>query len=254
MKRKIIKSIIIIPTLYFLITFIFPAFVGVINIGNILGIIICISLLLITIFAERIIDFLKEKQKNKRYKTAIRIISVLLIFSFCCFSASLTSIIVQSKEKAENANTLIVLGCAVKGDTPSVVLKGRVNAAYDYLYSHPECVAILSGGQGNGESISEAQCMYNMLTDKGIDCHRLYKEENSISTKTNIEYSKEIIEENNLDKNIAVVSSDYHLKRAKMICKEQGLEVETISSPSIRLDKNTFYLREVLGVIKEYLF
>lgn len=63
------------------------------------------------------------------------------------------------KNTATNQKTLIVLGCRVKGDVPSLALQKRADAAYFYLLKNPDCVAILSGGQGKDENISEAACL-----------------------------------------------------------------------------------------------
>lgn len=43
--------------------------------------------------------------------------------------------------------------------------------------------AVLSGGKGDGENISEAEAMYRYLTGHGIDGDRLIREEESTSTK-----------------------------------------------------------------------
>jgi uncharacterized SAM-binding protein YcdF (DUF218 family) len=96
--------------------------------------------------------------------------------------------------------------------------------------------------------------MFDILIEKGIDASRLYTEDESTNTDENIAFSKSIIEENNLSNDIVVVSSDYHLKRATMICKKNGFKnVHTVSVPSTYYDKPTFYLREVLGVVKEFI-
>ena len=63
---------------------------------------------------------------------------------------------------------IIVLGAAVHGDTPSLSLIERMSAARDYMRSHPDCTAIVSGGQGSNENLSEAQAMFDWLTANGI--------------------------------------------------------------------------------------
>lgn len=55
-------------------------------------------------------------------------------------------------------------------------------------------ILVLSGGQGNGEDVSEAQAMYDYLVQKGVDKSRLLLEDKSTSTVENIEYSMRIIE------------------------------------------------------------
>ena len=62
------------------------------------------------------------------------------------------------------------------------MLKHRLDAAYDYLTEHPDVPVIVCGGQGPDESISEAQCMYEYLTKKGIAAERITQEDRSTST------------------------------------------------------------------------
>ena len=76
-------------------------------------------------------------------------------------------------ESAQPADAVIVLGAGVNGTTSSVALQTRIDAAERYLKAHPDIPAVLSGGQGPGEDISEARAMYNALTARGIDPERL---------------------------------------------------------------------------------
>ncbi len=52
------------------------------------------------------------------------------------------------------------------GKNPSLMLSKRLEAAYEYLNENKNAVCIVSGGKGSNEEISEAQCMYNYLTEK----------------------------------------------------------------------------------------
>ena len=56
---------------------------------------------------------------------------------------------------------LIVLGAAVYKDQPSLTLVRRLEGALDYLETYPDSVAIVSGGMGPGETVTEAQAMYD---------------------------------------------------------------------------------------------
>ena len=84
---------------------------------------------------------------------------------------------------------IIVLGAAVHGDTPSLSLVERMSAARDYMQTHPQTIAIVSGGQGSDENISEAEAMTAWLTDKGIDKSRIIAEDKATSTLENLENS-----------------------------------------------------------------
>lgn len=160
----------------------------------------------------------------------------------------------QKKQKA-NSDYCIVLGCAVYGTVPSKVLSSRVNSAYEFLIENPDAKAILSGGMGEGESISEAQCMYNMLSARGIAPERLIKEDRSTSTKENLHYSKELIEKENLGTNaITVISSETHLYRACLLAKEAGFDPKPYKAHTNGPVVISQYLRESVAVWYEWLF
>ncbi|MCC8023275.1 MAG: YdcF family protein, partial [Clostridiales bacterium] len=128
------------------------------------------------------------------------------------------------QDLAQNPN-LIVLGCSVKGDQPSQMLKARLDAAYDYLEANPDTVAIVTGGQGEDENISEAQCMYNYLTERGIAPERIYREDRSTDTRENFAFSMELIETYDLGDTFAVATHDFHQLRASVIAGNHGLTV-----------------------------
>lgn len=88
----------------------------------------------------------------------------------------------SAKKPQENA-TLIVLGCKVYGEHASRSLRERLDAALIYLEENPNSQCIVSGGMGEGEKISEAECMYRYLTKKGINSSRIIKEDKSTSTR-----------------------------------------------------------------------
>lgn len=218
---KKIRIIILVIAFVILFMFIAPIFGSILNIGNIFGIILGTVLLILGIFLDRILAFCKKLWCKSFGKAVISILCAVIILCSGSFFTALCSVIASSSTNADNQSTVIVLGCAVYGETPSIMLKARVDSAYDYLFENKNSVAVLSGGQGDGESISEAECMYRLLTEKGIDPNRLFKEEQSTNTSQNIYNSKQIILKNNLSTNVAIVSSDFHLKRASMIAQKK---------------------------------
>lgn len=151
---------------------------------------------------------------------------------------------------------IVVLGAGVRGTTPSLSLRERLGAAYDYLTAHPDAVAVLSGGQGPGEEITEAACMYRELTEMGIDGSRLLLEENSSTTMENLTFSMDVLETETgaRPEKIGIVSSEYHMFRAKLFAKELGLEAVGIPARTswITLRLN-YYLREIVAVWKYFV-
>lgn len=148
-----------------------------------------------------------------------------------------------------DADYLIVLGAAVHGDTPSLSLVERLEAAKDYLIKHPDTVVIVSGGQGGGENVSEAQAMYEWLCEKGIDPERIIMENKATSTYENLKFSREIINARSDNATIAVVSSEYHLCRAKLIAKTLDMDIHTVPAHTTYFSiKLNYFIREAFGV------
>ena len=83
----------------------------------------------------------------------------------------------------KNLDYIIVLGAHVDGTRMTLALLERARRALLYLEENPGTKAVLSGGKGDGENISEAEAMYRYLTGHGIDGDRLIREEESTSTK-----------------------------------------------------------------------
>ena len=81
-----------------------------------------------------------------------------------------------------------------------------------------------SGGRGPGEDITEAQCMYEVLTKRGISENRLILEERSTTTEENLKYTGEILKDRGLDMTVTLVTSEFHEYRAKSDGSQAGNE------------------------------
>ena len=92
-----------------------------------------------------------------------------------------------------DADYIIVLGSKVNGTKPSYSLQYRIDKAPEYLKSHEKTIAIVSGGQGKGEDISEALAMKQGLIKQNIAEDRIIMEDKSTSTDENITFSKPLI-------------------------------------------------------------
>jgi uncharacterized SAM-binding protein YcdF (DUF218 family) len=155
------------------------------------------------------------------------------------------------------AEYVVVLGAGVNGSRPSASLHERMQAALAYAEEYPDAILILSGGQGDGEDLSEAQCMYDWLRSKGLSSKRLWMEDKATSTEENIRFSLDLIEGKTGERpeEIAVISSEYHLLRAELIAEEMGVE-EARTYPASTENPIFFanmFLREIVAVWRQYL-
>ena len=146
---------------------------------------------------------------------------------------------------------MIILGCQVKPWGPSILLQDRLDAALDYLEEHPEVTAIVSGGQGTDEPITEAECMYRELVLLGIDPKRIWIEDEATSTWENLNFTLNLIEEKTgiRPTKIGVLSSEYHLFRASLFARACDVEFVGIPAKTSRLSQTVnHFMREVAGV------
>lgn len=111
-------------------------------------------------------------------------------------------------------DAIIVLGAGVNGSTPSLSMCNRLDAALAYLGANPDALAVVSGGQGEGEDITEAKAMADYLTANGV----------------------------------GIVTSEYHLYRAKRMVRALGAEPVGIAAettlPTMRVN---YFIREAFA-------
>lgn len=162
-----------------------------------------------------------------------------------------------SGDGEEEYDYIIVLGAAVHGDTPSLSLVERVRAAGEYMKEHPDTVAIVSGGQGADENISEAQAMADWLMQNGIDQSRIILEDKATSTLENLEFSFDIIRSRGDDPNesTAIVTSEYHIYRAKLLAQSLNVSVGSVAAHTTYVPiMLNYFLREAFGVTYQWIF
>lgn len=199
--------------------------------------------------------FLLERMASKRpavAKVLRTVLTVLLLCGCALFTVAETAVVrAMHTDKDSGAQYCVVLGAAVNGETPTLSLTERMTAAREYLEAQPGAKAILSGGKGPGEHISEAECMRRWLVEKGIFKDRLILEDQSHTTEQNIRNSLQKIRTDGGDPagKVAIITSEYHLCRAKFIAERAGAEPVGVAArtswPVLRLN---YFIREAFGM------
>jgi len=156
----------------------------------------------------------------------------------------------------DHVQTVIVLGCQVEGETPSRMLEFRLEAALAFLQERPGSIAVLCGGQGDGEDISEAECMSRWLIARGITPDRLILESTSVNTRENIRNAAALLSaDNETERQVALATTGFHLYRGKHLCETFGMTAYGVSGEmpdSLPVVVNS-YLREFAGVFFMYI-
>lgn len=216
------------------------SFSGLMSLG-ICGIILCYNFF--NLLSPR---FPKTVKWIRRIFTGILCLGILVVAVTCGIVVN-----TATQKPTQKVQYVVVLGCKVNPTAPSLSLQERIDAAYEYLVANPDTIAVVSGGQGADEPMSEAQCMFNELTAMGIEESRIWMEDKATSTWENLNFSLNLIEERTgvRPKTIGLLSSEYHLYRAMLQADAYG--VETVGIPAttkwVALRINN-YLREVAGV------
>lgn len=234
------------PAVFLLLSLFFYTAIPGFSFSGLMCLGLCGILLCYNFFALLRPRFPKTIQWVRRIFTGILCLGILVVAVTC-------GIVVNTalQEPTPGCQYVVVLGCKVNPTAPSLSLQERIDAAYEYLTANPETIAIVSGGQGADEPMSEAQCMFDELTAMGIEESRVWMEDKATSTWENLSFSLDLIEEKTgvRPTTIGLISSEYHLFRAQLQADAYG--VETVGIPAttkwVALRINN-YLREVAGV------
>lgn len=194
-----------------------------------------------------------EKIKWRKLVTGVIAfgISVLLIFG------SFLAIFGSNDNADYTEQTVIVLGCGIRGERVSVGLAKRLNKAYEYHLKNPEASIIVAGGQGPQEDIPEALAMKRYLVDKGVPEEKIIMEDKSTSTIENFRFSYDIMFEKNLPTHYSVVlvTNAYHVYRASEYAEAEGFkEIKHLGTDIIWYTIPMNYMREMMAVVKMWVF
>ncbi|MDR2941309.1 MAG: YdcF family protein [Treponema sp.] len=229
-------------------TFLYFTFVSIswkrFDIFNFLVSLTGILIIILSFKIEPIITLLKKWPKTLQY--LLKVFFVCIILSFVIFMP-LILFNMRNTSKA-GADYVIVLGCQVAGEYASLPLLSRGYAAIRYLNKNPETNVVLTGGQGPGENITEAESLRRLLLENKIDKKRIFLEDKSKNTMENFIFSDKLY--NLSDKNVIIVTSDYHIFRALSIARKLKYKnVYGLPSRSQRSILPAFLLREYVTVM-----
>ncbi|MDO5409046.1 MAG: YdcF family protein [Lachnospiraceae bacterium] len=254
-QKRILSGFLFFSGLAGAIWFLLPFFTWrIVNIGNLTGLLFCVLLMAYAIFMKKVHSAVKRLRKRPAGKYLLNAaLLIAVIIGGLVITETACMITAAKKTPAPNA-TVVLLGCKVNGEHPSLMLLKRLEATWEYMEENPDSVCVVSGGQGPDENISEAECMYRYLTQKGIAPERLYKEDRSTSTRENLAFSKEIIEAHQLNPEIAIATNEFHEYRAGKIADALGFTHSSVPGKTPWYLFATYYVRELYGILYEWIF
>ena len=195
----------------------------------------------------------KPALRRKIPAPLIRLFWVCFVIGIVIFL--LTEGLILSRTMAigvEKADYAIVLGAQWRNSGPSKVLQYRLDKAVTYLKCNPDTKVIVSGGQGAGEPITEAEGMAAYLEKAGIAKDRILLEDRSTNTYENLRNSAQLLDKK--ENTVVIITNNFHVFRAERLAKGLGYAkahgLAAASYPPMQVH-NMF--REFFGVVKDFL-
>lgn len=221
--------------------------------GTVIGTVLFGGAFVICIAWKSFSRFIKRAWKKTAGKLALSAVGAVgAVCAVCCtvFSVNMAR---SAELPVDDPGAVIVLGCQVRGETPSTMLAKRCDAALETLSEYPDAVCVVSGGKGNGENISEAEAMRRYLVERGIPESRIIAEDRSTSTRENIRLSAELLRQRGIDRAV-IVTNEFHQYRAEIYARGSGLTVGHHSAKTPLYNLANYWVREWAALLSAVIF
>jgi uncharacterized SAM-binding protein YcdF (DUF218 family) len=240
---RLLRKTLAILLILFCLWLLLPLAAGIFHIGMIYPVILLLPLIVIL--------WRRSPFGGSRRRAAAFSLCYAAALAFCLGTVAVMAKAAQND--GGDGGTVIVLGCKVRGSTPSRLLYDRCEAARGYLEANPDAVCVAAGGQGAGEDISEAESIFQVLTIRGVAPERIYLEESSTNTEENLANAAEIIAANGLSTDVVIATDAFHQFRAARYAKKAGLNPTAAPSATYLPVMPGYWAREILAVWKAIL-
>jgi uncharacterized SAM-binding protein YcdF (DUF218 family) len=226
-----------------------------IHLGIILPLIIGIGLMLYALFFNRIQNFIQlTPLRQTLWGCAwagffLWLGTLVIFFSYLQYN-------IQQFNTVQPASAVIILGSSIEKGRPSPTLKQRLDVGAAYAKRYPEALLVVTGGLGFKEQISEAAIMSEYLQQQHLAPSRILLEAKSTSTAENLRNVQPLLAQQHisLKQPVVIVTSDFHILRAKAIAKHQGYQqIFTLSAPTPLYIRYNSWLREYFAFISGWL-
>lgn len=168
------------------------------------------------------------------------------------FFAAHTLLYARIARRAD-ASAVIVLGSGLVGGQVPRLLAARLSRAVtaaDERRGRDGAMPIVpSGGRGDDEPRAEGVAMAEWLREHGVAEQDIVVEDRARTTRQNLRYSADLLEQRGVPEPFLVVTNDYHAPRAAMLARELGIDAQAIGCRTALYYWPSAYLREFAAVM-----
>ncbi len=152
--------------------------------------------------------------------------------------------------KLNNVDCILVLGCRVYSNEPSVMLRDRVMQGVE-LYELGASDTLFMTGDSRDRYYDETGTMSRLATENGVPQENIVTDRYGLSTYDSIYRAAKVYGY----KKIIIVTQEYHLYRALYIAKQFGIEAYGVASDTReykgQLNRD---IREIAARSKDFLY
>ena len=130
----------------------------------------------------------------------------------------------STRDQAQKADIIIVMGAAEYSGRPSPVLRARLDHALQLWKLRKAPLLMTTGGKGGDPTFTEAAVGRSYLMDRGVPATSILTETAGETTMQSISAASEIMSRMGLNSCI-LVSDGYHIFRAKRMLQYRGIMV-----------------------------
>jgi uncharacterized SAM-binding protein YcdF (DUF218 family) len=182
---------------------------------------------------------MKRAAKAKRALViARRVLTVIVAAMFVLWASSAAAVLVwSSRDEAQPAQVIVVLGAAQYAGKPSPVLRARLDHALDLWDRHLASLLILTGGTGAGDTTSEAAVGRNYARKHGVPDSAILVENEGRTTSESMRAVAGMLEVRGLQTAL-LVSDPFHMLRLRILARRFGFTPYTSPTQTSPISPN----------------
>jgi uncharacterized SAM-binding protein YcdF (DUF218 family) len=182
---------------------------------------------------------MKRSAKAKRALViARRVLTIIVVAMFVLWAMSAAAVLVwSSRDEAQPAQVIVVLGAAQYAGKPSPVLRARLDHALDLWDRHLASLLILTGGTGAGDTTSEAAVGRNYARKHGVPDSAILVENEGRTTSESMRAVAGMLEVRGLQTAL-LVSDPFHMLRLRVLARRFGFTPYTSPTQTSPISPN----------------
>ena len=182
---------------------------------------------------------MKRAAKAKRALViARRVLTVIVVAMFVLWASSAAAVLVwSSRDEAQPAQVIVVLGAAQYAGKPSPVLRARLDHALNLWDRHLASLLILTGGTGAGDTTSEAAVGRNYARKHGVPDSAILVENEGRTTSESMRAVAGMLEVRGLQTAL-LVSDPFHMLRLRILARRFGFTPYTSPTQTSPISPN----------------